>query len=425
MFAAEESRGAHIAVELRKLHDVTREMVEADTRTELFETATAVASDLLGFEYSTIRERTRVRGEERLVPVAASSTLLRSDGERRTYGRDESIQWNAIETGEVLALPDVSDVADGVDRPDGGSMVVVPLGSDGVLTLGSPRRRGISHSDVELARVLGANLETAMERVDQLRALREREERLAEKNERLDRFAGMIAHEFRNPIGIVAGHLELVVGTEEDQPHLEAAREATDRMDRLTESLLDLVRTDTTVGSVEEIRVDSLARDVFDTVCPDAASFTATAATTVEASRARLRTILENLLDNAVRYGGDDVHVWVGRLPARGPGSDSDSDSDRGFYLADDGPGFDSTDAEELLSYRASGGAESTGLGLAIVRDVAAAHGWSVDVRESRAGGARIEFSIPDGGPEDDRDRERDWNLDRDRDRDRDRERGG
>jgi len=38
-------------------------------------------------------------------------------------------------------------------------------------------------------------------------------------------------------------------------------------------------------------------------------------------------------------------------------------------------------------------GEDGTGLGLNIVREIAQAHGWSVDVTESEFGGARFEFS--------------------------------
>lgn len=63
-----------------------------------------------------------------------------------------------------------------------------------------------------------------------------------------------------------------------------------------------------------------------------------------------------------------------------------------GFYVADDGPGFDAADPERLFEYGATADAEATGLGLAIVRDIAEAHGWRVTAALADGGGARIEF---------------------------------
>jgi signal transduction histidine kinase len=366
-----------VAVKLRQLHDVTREMIGAESRRPVYDAATAAASDLLGFEYDTIREYDAER--DALVPVAASPELLARDGERTTCARGESIQREAVDVGDVLAFQDVAAVDDGVDRRGDGSMIVVPLGETGILTLGSPTPLDVGSDDVQLARVLGVILETAVDRVDRLRTLREREEALRRKHERLDRFAGLVAHEFRNPLATVSGHLASVEGTDGDRRHLATARDATDRMDRLTESLLDLVRTDELTGPVTTVDVGALAETVAAKVCPSTVSLVVDPVA-VRANRDRTWTVIQNLFENAVTYGGRAVTVHVGPL------------ADGGFYAADDGPGFDVDDPAELFAYRASGGADSTGLGLAIVRDVATAHGWDVSATRNRFGGARVEL---------------------------------
>lgn len=367
------------AAALRRLHDVTREMVAAETRQEVYDTATAAASDLLGFEYNTIREYDADR--DVLVPAAASPALVDQGGERRTYVRGESVQWRALETGDPVCVQSVADLDDDVERTGDGSMLVVPLGEWGVLSLGSGRPLTIEASDRELARVLGANLETAVERVDRMQAAREREATLREKNERLDRFNGLVAHEFRNPINIASGHLSAVEGAPGDAEHLDAAQYAVDRLDRLTESILDLVRNDDVRGAVEPLAVGPLCERVFAVVAPASASLTVVAPVTVVANPTRMQTLLENLLGNAVEHGGPSVCVRVGPLDGGG------------FFVADDGPGFDVANPDDLLSYRASGGSTSTGLGLAIVRDIARAHDWSVSLGESRDGGARVEVA--------------------------------
>ena len=63
------------------------------------------------------------------------------------------------------------------------------------------------------------------------------------------------------------------------------------------------------------------------------------------------------------------------------------------FRSEDDGPGIPEDEREKILEQGYSTSEEGSGLGLAIVRAIADAHGWSVTVTESEAGGARFEFT--------------------------------
>jgi PAS domain S-box-containing protein len=71
-------------------------------------------------------------------------------------------------------------------------------------------------------------------------------------------------------------------------------------------------------------------------------------------------------------------------------------DDGRGFYVADDGAGVPAGERDRLFEPGVSGG-DGTGYGLAIVREIARAHGWSVALVESDAGGARFEFATRGG----------------------------
>ena len=89
--------------------------------------------------------------------------------------------------------------------------------------------------------------------------------------------------------------------------------------------------------------------------------------------------LLENLFGNAVHHAGPEVSVTFGTTAD-------------GFYVADDGPGIPPEQRERVFERGVTGG-NGTGLGLDIVSEVAGAHGWTVDVGESEAGGARFDVT--------------------------------
>jgi signal transduction histidine kinase len=68
-------------------------------------------------------------------------------------------------------------------------------------------------------------------------------------------------------------------------------------------------------------------------------------------------------------------------------------DLQRGFYVEDDGSGIPADRREDVLEPGYTTVEEGTGFGLGIVRDIAAAHGWTIEVTEGPDGGARFEFA--------------------------------
>ena len=187
----------------------------------------------------------------------------------------------------------------------------------------------------------------------------------------------MVSHDLRNPLNVAQGHLELAAERGEDEDVGRAAA-ALERMRVLIEDLLTLAREDSEIGEVEPVALASVAERCWDAVDTEDASLTVKTERTVLADESRLRQLLENLVRNAVEHAGPQVTVTVGDL-------------DGGFYLADDGPGIETT-ARGAAGDRDSTADDGLGIGLGIVREIAEAHGWSFAVTETDAGGARFEF---------------------------------
>jgi len=148
------------------------------------------------------------------------------------------------------------------------------------------------------------------------------------------------------------------------------------------------------VDDPEPVSLADAASQSWQTVATRDADLTIGTDATVEADPERLRTLLENLFRNSVEHGstssrtesgdavdhaGEAVNIAVGSL------------ENGGFAVTDDGRGMDMP-IEEALAFGRTGSEDGTGLGLAIVREIAEAHGWTLEIGESADGGARFEF---------------------------------
>ncbi|WP_424001649.1 ATP-binding protein [Haloarcula salina] len=218
--------------------------------------------------------------------------------------------------------------------------------------------------------------------VTALRDVTERKEyqrELERQNERLDKFASVLSHDLRNPLSVATGRIELARRERDDESrHLAVAENALERMERLVENVLTLARQGKLVGETTEVPVDEAAREAWLTSETREASLTvADGIETVDADETRLKQLFENLFRNSVDHAHADVTVTVGPL-------------DDGFFVADDGPGIPESERDSLFVEEFS--MADGGFGLNIVRTIATAHGWSVDVTESEAGGAQFEF---------------------------------
>ena len=207
---------------------------------------------------------------------------------------------------------------------------------------------------------------------------KEYERRLERQNDRLDSFASMVSHDLRNPLNVVQGRLQLAL-EDGDTAHLDPALRATTRMDELIDGLLELARRGQALDALESVDVDAVARESWAVVDTATARLDVETDATVRADPSRLGQVFENLFRNAVEHAGAEVTVTVDTTAS-------------GIYVADDGPGIPSDERGRVTDIGYSGQENGTGLGLAIVAEVAAAHGWGVDLSDSETGGLRVEF---------------------------------
>ncbi|WP_336326530.1 sensor histidine kinase [Halovenus sp. HT40] len=209
---------------------------------------------------------------------------------------------------------------------------------------------------------------------------KEYERMLERQNDRLKEFTDILAHDLRNPLNVIDGHLSLYEETG-DGDHLETIDETTDRMARLVEDLLRVARqgdvvTDpepTDIGDVIETAWEGLAGDSGPTLHYETVG-------SVSSDPDRLCELFENLFRNAVEHGGNEVTVRVGPL-------------DTGFYVEDDGSGIADGHKTEVFDHGFTTRDDGHGYGLSVVRTIVNAHGWDISASDAQTGGARFEIT--------------------------------
>ncbi|WP_435095898.1 PAS domain S-box protein [Halarchaeum sp. P4] len=209
------------------------------------------------------------------------------------------------------------------------------------------------------------------------RVARERE--LERQNEQLERFASIVSHDLRDPLQTAKADVAVLESQYGEDDLFTELDETLDQMDALIGDVLTLAKQGRSIGETEPVALEDVVRAAWRTAGAETATLTIRDdLREVDADRERLAALLQNLFRNAVEHGGADVTVHVGSL-------------DDGFYVEDDGPGFDVEDPSDLFESGYTTSESGTGFGLNIVEQIADAHGWTVTALEGDRG-ARFEI---------------------------------
>ncbi len=229
---------------------------------------------------------------------------------------------------------------------------------------------------------------------------------LDERDQRKNEFLATLAHELRNPLGVVGTALHAVRESNGHEAHVARPLEIAERqlwhLARLVDDLLDVSRIDQGKITLRRERVDlaavvsravesaaglmerrghRLTLDLGDQPMP------------LEADPVRLEQVVDNLLTNAAKYTPEGGHVEVRARPEDGAAV---------LTVADDGIGIAPQMLERIFQLfaqadesleRSSGG---LGLGLALVERLVALHGGTVRAESPGEGqGSRFTVRLP------------------------------
>ena len=240
-----------------------------------------------------------------------------------------------------------------------------------------------------------------------MRYLKEESVRTAKKNTLLKKqMTSNIAHELRTPVTSIRGYLETLLSCPdlpEDKRHafIERAYNQTLRLSELISdmSLISKIEEKSSNFAKSEIDMYDVANEVFDEFSERIASKNVTVdnqlsqGTVLNANRTLIYSILRNLVENSLKYAGDNVEIHL----------ESFYDvSARVYYVTyyDTGAGVPEEHLERIFErfYRVQEGRTrddgGSGLGLSIVRNAVDFHGGKIKVSNREEGGLRFSFSL-------------------------------
>ena len=217
-------------------------------------------------------------------------------------------------------------------------------------------------------------------------------------------FVANVSHELRTPLSHIKGYTETLLGGAKDDPEvatrfLQTIERNVERLKLLIEDLLTIseIESGRVMLNLQPVPVRASVEKVFDDFRTRAAARAVTLVDeseglTARADQRRLEQVLTNLVDNAVKYGGNDSRVVVGaRL----------SDGMVEMFVQDNGPGLPAESLERVFErfYRVdkarSRDQGGTGLGLSIVKHIVQSHGGRVWVESEPGKGAKFCFTLP------------------------------
>ncbi len=215
----------------------------------------------------------------------------------------------------------------------------------------------------------------------------------------------MIYHDLRSPLSNIVSSLDVIqalMPQDSDpavEPLLDIAIRATERIERLTNSLLDIRRLEAgqSIASRELVSPTSITKEAVKNVLPIVENKNQEITLLIEENLPRvwvdtdmIGRVLTNLLENAVKHTPAGSTIYLG---ARLEGNQVI------MWVQDNGPGIPPDERERIFDkfsrLHGRGGPKGLGLGLAFCRLAVEAHGGQIWVDDGPEGGSNFKFTLP------------------------------
>ena len=421
---AERSRAEARAAEAERLRD------ELGHRVDVLETANRCARALGSSLELDEAFGAFIRELRGLVPFERTAIVL-VDGDTATTmatagrgagdvfppGNSDPIEGSLLERvldGKIVVRRDLTER----DAPADEQLLALGLRSElvaplllgartiGMLSLSRDRPDAFSEDEVELVSLLGRLVATAVQNIRAYEAERRRVEELARLSQLRADFVSLVSHELRSPMAAVIGAARTLhdrwrmLTADQRESFLALIGDETARLAELVGDVLDTSRIEagTFTYRFEEVDLGRVVDEAVETAVlaqqevPVVASVHG-ALPGIRGDRARLRQVLGNLIENAVKYSPEGGEVRVSAAAANGAVR---------IAVRDAGPGIPPDQQRRIFEkfgrVDVPGASKpGTGLGLFIARSIAEAHGGSLDVSSGPEAGSTFTLTLPVG----------------------------
>jgi signal transduction histidine kinase len=229
-------------------------------------------------------------------------------------------------------------------------------------------------------------------------------QKLEAQNAELERFNYTVSHDLKTPLVTIKGflgYLEEDIRTgnvERLKKDSQRIANAVDKMNELLRDLLELSRIGRLINPPQQIDTVQLVREAVEIVRgrleerrvtvhvnPDLPS--------IHGDKPRLLEVLQNLLDNAAKYMGDQPQ------PKIEIGQNGEEGTNAVFFVRDNGMGIAPEYHERIfgLFNKLDATSEGTGIGLALVKRIVEFHGGRIWVESELGKGSTFYFTMPRG----------------------------
>ena len=258
--------------------------------------------------------------------------------------------------------------------------------------------RKMSEQQISAMKTLARQVVNQMELRKKMKEVDHLNEKLRDAYKEMEKFSYSISHDLKAPLRTIEGYSEILMEDfmdsldEEAQEYLGRIQSSTRHMRVLIDSILDLSRIGRKPINRDKIDMSTLAQEIYDLLdVPDNCSINVQLGLKAVGDTELVRTLLQNLLDNAVKYSSkvDCPEVSFGRTETeRGPA----------FFVRDNGSGFDPKYQDKMFDLfqrlHKQSDFTGTGIGLSMVKKVVEKHGGEIWAEGAVNKGATFYFTL-------------------------------
>ncbi|WP_049750136.1 PAS domain-containing sensor histidine kinase [Syntrophomonas wolfei] len=226
---------------------------------------------------------------------------------------------------------------------------------------------------------------------------------LEAKNAEMERFTYTVSHDLRSPLITIKGFSGLLLQDLEKgktarlQKDIQRIINASGKMEELLEDLLELSRIGRILNPYSNFPMNQLCFEVVELLSGPISQKKAEVVVApympwVQGDRRRIAEVVQNLLENAIKFMGDNERprIEIGYFPGEG---------ECVFFIKDNGIGIEAKYREKVFGLfdKLDQSTEGTGIGLALVKRIIELHQGRIWVESAGAGqGSTFYFTLPD-----------------------------